>query len=40
MRDAGVISTILPLTAFGLKEEYAPARKMIDEAAQLHWLLI
>ena len=31
MRDAGVISTILPLTAFGLKEEYAPARKMIDE---------
>lgn len=31
MQDAGVISTILPLTAFGLKEEYAPARKMIDE---------
>lgn len=31
MRDAGVISTILPLTAFGLKEEYAPARKMIYE---------
>ena len=31
MRDAGVISTILPRPAFGLKEEYAPARKMIDE---------
>lgn len=31
MRDSGVISTLLPATAFCLKEEYAPARKMIDE---------
>ena len=31
MRDAGVISTLLPATAFCLKEEYAPGRKMIDE---------
>lgn len=31
MRDAGVISTLLPATAFSLKEEYAPGRKMIDE---------
>lgn len=31
MRDKGVISTLLPATAFCLKEEYAPARKMIDE---------
>ena len=33
MRDNGVISTVLPLTAFCLKEPYAPARKMIDEGA-------
>ena len=31
MSESGVISTLLPLTAFGLKEEYAPARKMIDQ---------
>lgn len=31
MRDAGVISTLLPATAFSLKEEYAPGRKTIDE---------
>lgn len=30
MAEKGVISTLLPATAFCLKEEYAPARKMID----------
>ena len=30
MAERGVISTLLPATAFCLKEEYAPARKMID----------
>ena len=30
MRDAGVIATLLPLTAFSLKEPYARARDMID----------
>ncbi len=30
MADAGVVATLLPLTAFALKEQYAPARKMID----------
>lgn len=30
MAEKNVISTILPLTAFCLGEEYAPARKMID----------
>ena len=30
MAESGVISTLLPATAFCLKEEYAPARKMID----------
>lgn len=33
MADHKVISTLLPATAFGLKEEYAPARKMIDGGA-------
>lgn len=33
MADKKVISTLLPATAFGLKEEYAPARKMIDGGA-------
>lgn len=33
MAKAGVISTILPATAFCLKEEFARARKMIDEGA-------
>ena len=27
---AGVVATLLPLTAFSLNEPYAPARKMID----------
>lgn len=30
MAEAGVISTLLPATAFCLKEPFAPARKMID----------
>lgn len=30
MAKAGVISTLLPATAFCLKEPFAPARKMID----------
>ena len=31
MAEAGVVATLLPLTAFALKEPYAPARKFIDE---------
>ena len=30
MADAGVVATLLPLTAFSLREAYAPARTMID----------
>lgn len=30
MRDSGVVATLLPLTAFALKESFAPARKIID----------
>lgn len=30
MAEKGTVATLLPLTAFALKEEYAPARKMID----------
>ncbi|MDE6649338.1 MAG: imidazolonepropionase [Muribaculaceae bacterium] len=30
LADAGTVATLLPLTAFALKENYAPARKMID----------
>lgn len=30
MAEAGVVVTLLPLTAFALKEPYAPARKFID----------
>ena len=30
MAESGVISTLLPATAFCLKEPFAPARKMID----------
>lgn len=30
MKEKGVVATVLPLTAFALKEPYAPARKMID----------
>lgn len=33
MAEKKVISTLLPATAFGLKEEYAPARKMIEGGA-------
>ena len=31
MAKSGVVATLLPLTAFSLKEPYAPARKFIDE---------
>lgn len=30
MSEAGVVATLLPLTAFALREPYAPARKFID----------
>lgn len=30
MARAGIVATLLPLTAFALKEQYAPARKFID----------
>lgn len=30
MAQSGVVATLLPLTAFALKEDYAPARKLID----------
>lgn len=30
MAEKGVVATLLPLTAFALKENYAPARKMIE----------
>ena len=30
MRDAGTVATLLPLTAFALKEPYARGRDMID----------
>ncbi len=33
MADAGVVATLLPLTAFALREPYAPARKFIDAGA-------
>jgi imidazolonepropionase len=33
MANAGVVATLLPLTAFTLKEPYAPARKFIDSGA-------
>lgn len=33
MAERGVVATLLPLTAFALKEEYAPARKLIDGGA-------
>jgi len=33
MAEAGVVATLLPLTAFTLKEPYAPARKFIDSGA-------
>lgn len=31
MAEAGVVATLLPLTAFALREPYAPARKFIDQ---------
>lgn len=31
MAEAGVVATLLPLTAFGLKEPYARGREMIDQ---------
>lgn len=30
LAEAGTVATLLPLTAFALKEEFAPARKFID----------
>ncbi|MDE5871833.1 MAG: amidohydrolase family protein, partial [Muribaculaceae bacterium] len=30
LAEKGTVATLLPLTAFALKENYAPARKMID----------
>lgn len=33
MAKAGVVATLLPLTAFTLREPYAPARKFIDNGA-------
>lgn len=30
MAEKGVVATLLPLTAFALKEDFAPARKMIE----------
>jgi len=33
MAEAGVVATLLPLTAFALKEPFAPARKFIDAGA-------
>lgn len=33
MADAGVVATLLPLTAFALREPYAPARKFMDAGA-------
>lgn len=33
MAEAGVVATLLPLTAFTLKEPYAPARKFIEAGA-------
>lgn len=33
MAEAGTVATLLPLTAFALKEPYAPARKFIEAGA-------
>lgn len=33
MAKAGTVATLLPLTAFTLREPYAPARKFIDGGA-------
>jgi len=33
MAEKGVVATLLPLTAFALKEPFAPARKFVDAGA-------
>lgn len=33
LAESGTVATLLPLTAFALKEPYAPARKLIDNGA-------
>lgn len=33
LAENGVVATLLPLTAFALRESYAPARKLIDNGA-------
>lgn len=33
LAEAGTVATLLPLTAFALREPYAPARKLIDAGA-------
>lgn len=33
MAERGVVATLLPLTAFALREQFAPARKLIDAGA-------
>lgn len=33
MAEAGVVATLLPLTAFALREPFAPARKFVDAGA-------
>lgn len=33
LADSSTVATLLPLTAFALREEYAPARKLIDGGA-------
>ncbi|MGM0420384.1 MAG: imidazolonepropionase [Bacillota bacterium] len=35
MKEAGVVPVILPLTAFSLQEEYAPAKKMAAEGLDI-----
>lgn len=35
MADSATVATVLPCTAFSLKADYAPARKMIDEGCAL-----
>ena len=35
MAEAGVMAVLLPITAFSLKEEYAPARKMIEKGLNI-----
>ena len=35
MAEAGVVATLLPLTAFALKEPFAPARKFIEEGCAI-----